>query len=62
MQDCIQINLTLSQKEFSEFWNLNLQDASKSAVAKEWARKLDVDIEYAFALLTAFQKGITHAV
>lgn len=40
----------------------NLQDASKSAVAKEWARKLDVDIEYAFALLTAFQKGITHAL
>jgi len=40
----------------------NLQDASKSAIAKEWARKLDVDIEYAFALLTAFQKGITHAV
>lgn len=40
----------------------NLQDASKSAIAKEWARKLDVDIEYAFDLLTAFQKGITHAV
>jgi len=40
----------------------NLQDATKSAIAKEWARKLDVDIEYAFALLTCFQKGITHAV
>lgn len=40
----------------------NLKDASKSAIAKEWARKLDVDIEYAFDLLTAFQKGITHAV
>jgi predicted nucleotidyltransferase len=40
----------------------NLQDSSKSAIAKEWARKLDADIEYAFALLTAFQKGITHAV
>jgi predicted nucleotidyltransferase len=39
----------------------NLQDASKSAIAKEWARKLDVDIEYTFALLTAFQKGITHS-
>lgn len=39
----------------------NLQDASKSTIAKEWARKLDVDIEYTFALLTAFQKGITHA-
>jgi predicted nucleotidyltransferase len=38
----------------------NLQDASKSAIAKEWARKLDSDIEYAFALLNAFQKGILH--
>jgi len=37
-----------------------LQDASKSAIAREWARKLDTDIEYAFTLLHAFQKGITH--
>jgi len=36
----------------------NLRDTSKSAIAKEWARKLDVDIEYAYALLTAFQKGV----
>ena len=40
----------------------NLQEASKSAIAKEWARKLDSDIEYAFALLNAFQKGITHEI
>jgi predicted nucleotidyltransferase len=40
----------------------NLQDASKSAIAKEWARKLDSDIEYAFAMLTAFQNGITHEI
>jgi predicted nucleotidyltransferase len=38
----------------------NLQDASKSAIAKEWARKLHTDIEYACELLSAFQKGITH--
>jgi len=38
----------------------NLQDTSKSAIAREWARKLDSNIEYAFALLKAFQKGITH--
>jgi predicted nucleotidyltransferase len=38
----------------------NLEDASKSAIAKDWARKLDKEIEYAFALLGAFQKGITH--
>jgi predicted nucleotidyltransferase len=36
----------------------NLQEASKSAIAREWARKLDTEIEYAFSLLNAFQKGI----
>lgn len=40
----------------------NLEDASKSAIAREWAVKLDSDIEYAFDLLTAFQKGITHEI
>jgi hypothetical protein len=39
--------------------NSNLQDASKSAIARVWARKLDADIEYAFSLLNAFNKGIT---
>jgi hypothetical protein len=38
----------------------NLEDASKSAIAKDWARKLDKEIAYTFALLGAFQKGITH--
>ena len=38
----------------------NLEDASKSAIARDWARKLNTDIEYAFTLLSAFQKGITH--
>ncbi len=37
----------------------NLKDASKSAIAKEWAVKLDSDIEYAFDLLKAFKRGIT---
>lgn len=40
----------------------NLDDPSQSAIAKDWARKLDREIEYAFALLGAFQKGITHEV
>jgi len=40
----------------------NLQDAEKSEIARIWARKLGSDIEYAFALLTAFQKGLTHEV
>ncbi|AYQ31951.1 hypothetical protein [Runella sp. SP2] len=38
----------------------NLENATKSVIAKEWARKLDITIEYAFDLLSAFQKGITH--
>lgn len=38
----------------------NLTQASKSAIAREWAKKLDSDIEYALVLLRAFQKGITH--
>jgi len=38
----------------------NLENASKSSIAKDWARKLDKDIEYAYDLLGAFQKGITH--
>jgi predicted nucleotidyltransferase len=37
----------------------NLQDPIKSAIAKEWARKLGTDIEYTYNLLSAFQKGIT---
>jgi hypothetical protein len=38
----------------------NLKEASQSAVAKDWAKKLAKEIEYAFKLLGAFQKGITH--
>jgi len=40
----------------------NLEEASKSAIAKDWARKLDKEIEYAFDLLGAFQKGITYEI
>jgi predicted nucleotidyltransferase len=40
----------------------NLQEPTKSAIAKEWARKLDRDLEYAFGLLDSFYKGITHEV
>lgn len=36
----------------------NLTEASKSKIAKEWARKLDKDIEFAYKILEAFQKGI----
>ncbi len=36
----------------------NLDEASKSTIAREWARKLDTDIQYAFTLLSSFQKGI----
>jgi predicted nucleotidyltransferase len=40
----------------------NLDDVSKSVIAREWAKKLDADVEYGFSLLRAFQKGITHMV
>ena len=40
----------------------NLKDASKSAIAKEWAILLNTDIEYTFELLNAFQKGLTHSI
>lgn len=40
----------------------NLEVAYKSAIARDWARKLDKEIEYAFTLRGAFQKGITHEV
>lgn len=37
----------------------NLQEPSRSALAREWARKADTDIEYAFTLLQAFHRGIS---
>jgi len=40
----------------------NLQEPVKSAIAREWSRKLETDIEYAYTLLNAFYKGITHEV
>jgi len=40
--------------------NANLVDATKSAIAKEWARKLDREIEYAHGLLNAFKRGTMH--
>lgn len=40
----------------------NLQEPTKSAIAKEWARKLERDLEYAFSLLDSFYKGIMHEV
>ncbi len=36
----------------------NLEDASKSAIAKEWARKTDTNIAYAYRMLHAFYRGI----
>lgn len=49
-------------KELSErilqILETNLQSASKSQIAKNWAQKLNSDIEYAHSILEAFQKGI----
>lgn len=36
----------------------NLSDASKSNIARDWARRLNAEIEYAHSLLEAFYKGI----
>ena len=38
----------------------NLEDASASSIARAWARALDKNIEYAYALLDAFRAGIMH--
>lgn len=38
----------------------NLESPIKSIIAREWARKLDSGIDYAFELLSAFNKGITY--
>jgi predicted nucleotidyltransferase len=38
----------------------NLHEPIKSAIARSWARKLETDIDYAYDLLSALYKGITH--
>lgn len=40
----------------------NSERASQSAISRVWARKLDKEIAYAYALLCAFQKGIRHDI
>lgn len=37
----------------------NLQKPEKSSISREWARQKDWEIEYAYSILKAFQKGIT---
>tara|TARA_R110002124_G_scaffold106139_1_gene257559 strand:+ start:8157 stop:9017 length:861 start_codon:yes stop_codon:yes gene_type:complete len=37
----------------------NLTEVHISAIAKEWSRQSEDDVEYTFSLLKAFQKGIT---
>jgi hypothetical protein len=36
----------------------NLRETGKSAIARHWAGKKHWDIEYAFSILEAFQKGL----
>jgi predicted nucleotidyltransferase len=45
-------------KRIHELIDVNLKKESESAIAKEWARKKDWNIEYAFSILQAFQKGL----
>lgn len=49
-------------KRIMQVLEKNLQNAEKSIIAREWARQLDSDIEYAMSLLRAFQQGLTHEV
>ena len=46
-------------ERISKILNNNLEQESQSAIAKEWARNRDWEIEYALKLIKAFQKGIT---
>ena len=45
-------------ERISKILNSNLEQESQSAIAKEWARNRDWEIEYALKLIKAFQKGI----
>lgn len=47
-------------KRINQVLDNNLKDAAKSAIARKWAVKLGKDIEYAFLLLDAFQKGLSY--
>ncbi|WP_207421545.1 hypothetical protein [Desertivirga brevis] len=40
---------------------LELQEASISNIAREWARKLGSDVSYAYALLKALHRGLIYA-
>lgn len=50
---------TISTRIF-QVLDANLIDASRSAIAKDWARRMNKDIEYAHKLLNAFKKGAMH--
>lgn len=50
---------SISEKVLDTLSN-NLKDIKKSAIAKDWARKLGTDIEYAYSLLASFHYGLTH--
>ncbi|WP_430815895.1 hypothetical protein [Carboxylicivirga sp. RSCT41] len=50
-------SVTLSQRIHSVLKE-NLSDASMSEIAREWSKKLDVEIEYAYSVLESFYRGI----
>ncbi|MGE0930131.1 hypothetical protein [Peijinzhouia sedimentorum] len=39
---------------------INLKEGTKSTIVRDWAKKLNSDIEYAQKLLLAFQKGLSY--
>jgi len=47
------------EKRIQKILNNELEKAVDSKIALDWARKLDKDLDYAFSLISAFQKGIS---
>ncbi len=55
--------LTLSERlsnRINEILLDNLRVASESTIARIWARQNGLEIEYAYSILLAFQKGLCH--
>ena len=52
----------LLSERIHDILKINLQDESKSQIARDWAKKLGSNIEYAQKILFAFQKGLSRQI
>ncbi len=48
-------------KRIHKVINSNLKEKGESTIAKDWARKKDWEIGYAYSILKAFQKGLLNS-